>query len=93
MKAFAPETASLFHTTCRKDRKRNQGNGGNGKKRTSDIPILCPSCNSPFTDVENFEGLSLNCKECVFVIDIFPTYMSYHNSNSMFMEIQKDVKM
>ncbi|KAL4227489.1 hypothetical protein ACF0H5_012933 [Mactra antiquata] len=62
---LAPLSVSSFHTTCCTNGKRGRGDKGS-KKRSSDLPILCPSCKSPFTDVEDFEGHPrfIKCLEC-----------------------------
>lgn len=56
------ESALPFHTSTtncgsrRSGSGRNRGHGGSGKKGTFDEQPRCPSCNSPFTDVDKFKG-------------------------------------
>ncbi|XP_053406041.1 ATP-dependent Clp protease ATP-binding subunit ClpX-like [Mercenaria mercenaria] len=59
-------TSSSYHASRKSGSGRNRGHGGSGKRNNKDGLIHCPSCNSPFTEVSQFEGHPrfLRCMEC-----------------------------
>lgn len=75
MELFLPSLSPSLHTSSSNCGSRKSGSkggragqGGSGKKSNQDGHLRCPSCDSPFTEVDRFEGHPrfVRCLECQY---------------------------
>lgn len=88
-------TSAVDNASRRSGPGRNRGHGGSGKKGGLDDQIRCPSCNSPFTEVDRFKGHPrfIRCLECqYFYLQVHETQKHVHSSKEETLRRPKELK-